>query len=228
VFKTFDIPSNQKDYEAIIMLGLKFLDEETSLPMLAQGEKGTAPDRVGVATILINSANTVLRKKLKNFDDQLTIPHIGRYVDWNMQYSPKDEIKGDMEVQARASGALLERDIQNQGAANLLALAKDPAYAAGMKKWPAVRRVVQAGASRQTTSSRTTTRSSRTRTAWRRTRRRSRQTCRPRSRRTEAIAQMKVEDAKEERASERKCSSASSRLEIARRTPTSTSSASSR
>jgi hypothetical protein len=143
-FALHEISSHQQDFEKIIHLGLKFLDEETSLPMLAQGEKGTAPDRVGVAHILINAANTVLRKKLKNFDDQVTIPHIGRYVDWNMQYSPKADIKGDFEVQARASGALMERDMQNQGAASLLQLASNPAYAHGIKKWNAVRRVVQA------------------------------------------------------------------------------------
>lgn len=144
VFALHEITSNQEDFARIIELGMRFLDEETSMPMLAQGEKGTAPDLVGVANILINSANTVLRKKLKNFDDDLTIPHIGRYVDWNMQYSKKEDIKGDVEIQARASGALMERDLQNQGAANLLQLASSPAYGYGIKKWPAVRRVVQA------------------------------------------------------------------------------------
>lgn len=143
-FATHEISSHQTEFANIIELGLKFLDEETSLPMIAQGEKGSAPDLVGVANILINSANTVLRKKLKNFDDLVTIPHIGRYVDWNMQYSRKDDIKGDFEVQARASGALMERDMQNQGAANLLQLANSPAYGYGIKKWDAVRRVVQA------------------------------------------------------------------------------------
>jgi hypothetical protein len=214
VFKTFDIPSNQKDYEAIIMLGLKFLDEETSLPMLAQGERGTAPDRVGVATILINSANTVLRKKLKNFDDQLSIPHIGRYVDWNMQYSPRDEIKGDMEVQARASGALLERDIQNQWSVNLLNLAKDPAWAAGMKKWPALRRVVQAGrfSPDDFVHDDETIKQNEDRMA---------QNAPPISpdvqakiEADKAIAQMKVEDAKEERAHEKEVLQMKLQLEI--------------
>lgn len=143
-FALHEISSHQQDFSNIIELGMKFLDEETSMPMLAQGEKGTAPDLVGVANILINSANTVLRKKLKNFDDNVTIPHIGRYVDWNMQYNPKEEIKGDFEVQARASGALMERDIQNQGAPQLLQLAGSPAFGYGMKKWAAVRRTVRA------------------------------------------------------------------------------------
>lgn len=143
VFAVHEIPSHQAEYAAIIKMGMDFLDQETALPMLAQGEQGNATDVLGGMTLLMNASNVMMRRKLKCLDDQVVIPHIGRYVDWNMQYNPKKEIKGDLEVIARASGALLEQDIQNKGAMNLLAIGKDPDYAIGFKKWDGLRRVVK-------------------------------------------------------------------------------------
>ncbi len=144
LFAVHEIPARQEQYAAIIKMGMEFLDNETAIPMLAQGEQGTATDVLGGMNLLLNASNVMMRRKLKAFDDQFTIGHIGRYVDWNMQYNPKSEIKGDFEVQARASGALMDTEIQNKTAGNLLNLVKDPEIGYGMKKWDAVRRVVRA------------------------------------------------------------------------------------
>jgi len=143
MFAVHEISSHQAEYANIIKMGMDFLDNETAVPQLAQGEQGGATDVLGGMNLLLNASDVMKRRKLKCFDDQFTIPHIGRYVDWNMQYNPKPEIKGDFEVQARASGALLDMEIQNKTAANLLALAANPAYAHGMKKWESLRRVVR-------------------------------------------------------------------------------------
>lgn len=144
MFAVHEISAHQAEYANIIKMGMEFLDNETALPQLAQGEQGQATDVLGGMNLLLNASNVLMRRKLKSLDDQLTIRHIGRYVDWNMQYNPKSEIKGDFEVQARASGALMDMEIQNKSAGNLLALATNPNFAAGMKKWEAVRRVVRA------------------------------------------------------------------------------------
>jgi hypothetical protein len=111
---TFDFPNHGQEIQQIIDLALKFADEESSVPMLAQGEKGNAPDTVGGMTILMNSSNVVLGRMVRQFDDCVTRPHIRRYYDWNMAYSDKDAIKGDFQVDARGSSALLVRDVQNQ------------------------------------------------------------------------------------------------------------------
>lgn len=127
-FQSFEITSQQKELEAIINLAMKFADEETSLPQIAQGEQGTAPDTVGGMSILMNSANTVLRRIVKQFDDAVTRPHLRRYYDWNMQFNEKEEIKGDFEIDARGSSVLIVRDQQQQGIMNTMQIAKDPEY----------------------------------------------------------------------------------------------------
>lgn len=113
-FKAVDIPNHGQEIQQIIELSTKFADEEASVPMLAQGEKGNAPDTVGGMTILMNSSNVVLGRMVKQYDDCITRPHLRRYYDWNMAYSDKENIKGDFSVDARGSSALLVRDIQSQ------------------------------------------------------------------------------------------------------------------
>ena len=113
-FTSIDIQNHSKELEEIIKLAHEFADEESMVPQIAAGEKGNAPDTVGGMTMLMNSINVVLGRIAKSFDDRVITPHVGRYVDWNMAYSDKTEIKGDHQVQARGTSALLVRDIQNQ------------------------------------------------------------------------------------------------------------------
>lgn len=123
----FDI--HQEQLMAIIQAGEAMADTETGTPMLTQGEEGSAPETLGGMQLLMNNTNVVTRRIVKQFDDKLTKPHIRRYYDFNMAYSDKDEIKGDMDVDARGSSALLVRDIQNQAFTNLLAAGGNPIYA---------------------------------------------------------------------------------------------------
>lgn len=127
-FWVFEIPSHQQEISNIIDLAQRFADEETSLPQIAQGEQGTAPETVGGMSILMNSANTVLRRLVKQFDDMVTRPHIRRYYDWNMQYNPKEQIKGDFEVDARGSSVLIVRDQQQQAVMQLFNMAESPTF----------------------------------------------------------------------------------------------------
>lgn len=127
-FATFEFDSHQKELAAIIQMATELADQETGVPMLLQGENGSAPDTVGGMQMLMNSANVVLRRLVKQFDDQITRPHIRRYYDYNMLYNEDEEVKGDFSIDARGSSALLIRDIQNQAFLNLLAAGANPIY----------------------------------------------------------------------------------------------------
>lgn len=133
-FFIFEVPSHQQEISNIITIAQQFADVETSLPQIAQGEKGSAPDSVGGMAMLMNSAGTVLRRLVKQYDDQITRPHLRRYYDWNMQYNPKEEIKGDFEVDARGSSVLIVRDQAQQGVMNLLQVSKDPEFSVFIDK----------------------------------------------------------------------------------------------
>ena len=129
-FATFEFNSHQQELSGIIEMATQLADAETGVPQLLQGEQGAAPDTVGGMTMLMNSANVVLRRLVKQFDDMVTRPHIRRYYDYNMLYNEEEEIKGDFSVDARGSSALLVRDVQNQAFLNLLAAGANPVYGA--------------------------------------------------------------------------------------------------
>ena len=75
-----------------------------------------------------NNATSVLRRLAKRFDDYVTRPHIQRYFDWMMAYSDDESIKGDFDIEVRASSALVERDAQQQFLLQMVGLARDPTY----------------------------------------------------------------------------------------------------
>ncbi|MCA0276258.1 MAG: hypothetical protein LCH86_09650 [Proteobacteria bacterium] len=114
IFETFDIPNNQGQYANIIALSKQFIDDMTAMPQIAQGEQGNTTKTVQGMALLMNSANVVFRRIVKNFDDDVTTPDIRRFYDWNMQFNPKSEIKGDYDVDARGSSVLLVREMQAQ------------------------------------------------------------------------------------------------------------------
>lgn len=127
-FATFEFDSHQGELANIIKMATELADQETGVPTIMQGEKGAAPDTVGGMQMLMNSANVVLRRLVKQFDDMVTKPHIRRYYDYNMMYNEDEEIKGDFTIDARGSSALVVRDIQNQAMLNLLAAAANPVF----------------------------------------------------------------------------------------------------
>jgi len=129
-FTAVEFNSYQAELAAIIKMAMELADQETGVPTIMQGEKGAAPDTVGGMQMLMNSANVVLRRLVKQFDDMITRPHIRRYYDYNMMYNEDEEVKGDFNIDARGSSALLVRDIQNQAFLNLLAAGANPVYGA--------------------------------------------------------------------------------------------------
>jgi len=127
-FTAVEFNSHQVELSGIIKMAMELADMETGVPVIMQGEKGAAPDTVGGMQMLMNSANVVLRRLVKQFDDMITKPHIRRYYDYNMMYNEDEEIKGDFTIDARGSTALVIRDIQNQSFLNLLAAGANPVY----------------------------------------------------------------------------------------------------
>lgn len=119
-FQTFNVEMNQEQLAGIIELAKMFIDEETGMPQVAQGEQGSATKTLGGMSMLFNSANVVFRRIVKAWDDDLTKPTIRRAYDWNMQFNPDDTIKGDMQVDARGTSVLLVREIQSQTLMNIM------------------------------------------------------------------------------------------------------------
>ena len=114
-FRVYQIDNNQNELMNIFTSARQLADEETNLPLIAQGEQSSAVTKTARGMdMLMNSANIVLRRAVKNFDDDVTTPHITAYYNWNMQFNDNPEVKGDFTIDARGSGALLAREMQQE------------------------------------------------------------------------------------------------------------------
>jgi len=133
-FQQFQIENNQEALERIIRLALEFIDMETSLPMLFQGEQGETPETLGATNIMVDANNVGLRPRVKLYDDKITKPHLTRYYDWNMQYNERSEIKGDYNVDARGTSVLLAKDQMVQTLMAVMKL-RDDKMLSGMTDW---------------------------------------------------------------------------------------------
>lgn len=143
-FATFEFNSHLQELLAIAQAAMQFADMESSMPQIMGGEKGSAPETVGGMVMLYNNANAVLRQRVKLYDDTITRPHIGRYYDWKMANDPDPSIKGDFEIDARGSTALIERDIQNQALLNLANITNNPRYVPHLKEREELKAILKA------------------------------------------------------------------------------------
>ncbi len=143
-FHTHETSSHLDELLAIYNMARNMADDVTTLPMLAQGEMGGAPDTASGMSMLLNSSNVVLRRVVKSFDDDVTAPLITRFYDWNMQFNPKESIKGDFEVDARGSSTLLVKETQTQALITMMQLAESPVFGPLVKSAELFRKVAQA------------------------------------------------------------------------------------
>jgi hypothetical protein len=97
------------------------------IPLLLQGQAGSAPDTFGGQQLVDRNASTVLRRVARTFDDCITEPHIRRYYAWLLQYGDDAE-KGDFVIDARGSTALVEREFAKQHNQRLLEASLNPQF----------------------------------------------------------------------------------------------------
>ena len=135
-FTYFRMDMMVNELQAIIMMGLRFAEDVTGLPMILQGQMGaSSPDTLGQTQILNNNASTVRRRIARLFDDKITEPHIRRYYKYLLQYGPDDDEKGEFQIDARGSSNLVERSIQKEQIMEMGQMALNPVYGIDPKKW---------------------------------------------------------------------------------------------
>jgi hypothetical protein len=135
-FMSIAIPNVTAQLLEIITLGERFAEETTSIPLIAQGQSGaTTPDTFGAAQLQNNNANQLLRSIGYQFDDYITEPVVRQYYEWLLlDPDVPNEEKGEFQIDAHGSIALVERAIQDQTIGQLLASAANPIYGLSPKK----------------------------------------------------------------------------------------------
>lgn len=140
----FNVDSQQPALMATYQAASQLIDEESGVPSLLHGEMGLTPAQTATATsMLMNSANAVLRDVIKDWDANITKPLLRRFYDYNMQYSDKPDIKGDFAIDARGSSALMVKETQAAALTQFLQIAQSSQLAPYIKFPPLLRKLVE-------------------------------------------------------------------------------------
>lgn len=144
-FSTFEVSSHISELMTIFNTAMGLVDEETNMPLIVRGSSTTDVSKTaGGMALLQNNANVILRRQVKNWDDDATTPLIRRFCDWNMQYSNDNSIKGDMKPDARGSSVLLVREIEAQNIVAGMQFLDHPILGKFHKPYPLLRRAWKA------------------------------------------------------------------------------------
>lgn len=146
VFGAFPVTANLGELASLFQQARTLIDDETGLPMIAQGQQEPAVTKTaqGMA-MLMSSASTVLRRLVRHFDDDITRPFLRRLYDWFMQYGDNEAAKGDYDIVPLGSSSLMVKEQTQQGLLNLLQLAQGSPVLAPITNIPALyRKLVQA------------------------------------------------------------------------------------
>jgi hypothetical protein len=119
-FSTFHIDNKQQELTNIFEMAHRLADEETSVPQMNMGSQPSDVQQpamlktLGGTALWMSAQNIMMRKAVKNFDDDLTVPFLTRLYDWNMQFNENEDIKGDYSIDARGTSVLLVREMQSR------------------------------------------------------------------------------------------------------------------
>lgn len=130
------IPNVGQQMQAIIDYGFKLAEEATNLPLMSQGQAtDRMPDTFGAAELLNSNANTLFRALGHNLDDAITEPVVKQFYELLLlDPDVPDNEKGDFQINAHGSTAMVERAIQEQVMVQLLQLTQNPAFGIDPKK----------------------------------------------------------------------------------------------
>jgi hypothetical protein len=146
VFETYHFDIRQAELERIIVMTLQAIDREIGVPTIAEADPGVVPMQTAMGVSIFNNEVKIpFRALVKHFDDNVTVPNMQRLFNWNMQFSDKEHIKGDMRIRARGVSTFLLRELQAPTLmAMLVQFASHPILGPALKVMPMARMVAQA------------------------------------------------------------------------------------
>jgi len=136
-YYAFSVPNLQPQLQSVVEYGFRLAEESSSIPLITQGQSGkTTPNTLGGMQLQDNNANQLLRSIGYDFDNYITRPVVEQSYEYLLLDPdvPADE-KGDYQIQAQGSIALIEQAIHDQFLIGLGPIVENPAYGINPKLW---------------------------------------------------------------------------------------------
>lgn len=116
VLEFFYPPNNLQMLTQVMNMAREFGDEESGTPLIAGGMGDPQVGDTGATgmAMIMQASTSVLSSKARQWDDNVTRPIVNWFYEWNMQYSPKEQIKGDYHTDVQTTTAYLNKIIQQR------------------------------------------------------------------------------------------------------------------
>ncbi len=127
--RVYSLPSYTNEFMAMINFFMSATDEVTAIPRYMYGDSkniGGAGKTASGLSMLMGAANVTVKDQIKNFDDGITLPFIKALYFWNMEFNPKENIKGDYQVMAKGSTSLIAREVKAESLVTFMNVTNNP------------------------------------------------------------------------------------------------------
>jgi hypothetical protein len=127
--RVYSLPSYTNEFMSMINFFMSASDEVTAIPRYMYGDTqnvGGAGKTASGLSMLMGAANVTVKDQIKNFDDGITLPFIKGLYFWNMEFNPKETIKGDYQVMAKGSTSLIAREVKAESLITFMNVTNNP------------------------------------------------------------------------------------------------------
>ena len=138
MINAINIPSTATENMQIFDRFRQLADEATGMPSYSHGQTGvnsTTRTASGMS-MLMGAAALNIKTVVKNVDDYLLGPLGEALFQWNMQFNPDIEIVGDLEVNARGTSSLMQKEVRSQRLMMFAQVATQNPALMPLIKWP--------------------------------------------------------------------------------------------
>lgn len=133
--RVFTVPSCIEHNLTLIKFWQEAADEMSTPRFNAgDGRISGAGNTASGLSMLMGASNILLKDHIKDFDDCISAPFIRAMFHWNMQWNPREDIKGDFEVSATGSQSLIAKEVRAQQVPGIISLLANPAFAPRIKE----------------------------------------------------------------------------------------------
>lgn len=129
---SIDFKDTSQSHMAMFDKARQLSDESTGIPSYAtgSGQISSAMRSAASVSMMMGAAALNIKTVIRNIDYYLLQPLGEQIYQWNMQFNEDDvKIRGDMEVRAGGTSALMQREVQSQRLLSLVQVASNPIMA---------------------------------------------------------------------------------------------------
>lgn len=120
-------PSKVQEFINVSDQFRKYADEETALPSYTHGDEIPGLNKTASGmSMLMGAAQISVKSIIKNFEDYGIKPILSSLYDWNMQWSDKEDIKGDMAVDIKISSSVIAKEARSEALTKFSAMTANP------------------------------------------------------------------------------------------------------